>query len=74
VGEGPANNPLPLLTGALRRGRCKQCLVRNPLDWFWTYEHEGLRFLNDLAVPFDCNQAERDLRMVNVQQKPCKAN
>jgi transposase len=69
LGDGLAQNPLPLPVGPPRRGRRKQPPARNLLDRLWTYQHEALRFLDDFAVPFDNNQAERDLRMVKVQQK-----
>jgi transposase len=69
LGEGLAQNPLPPPASTPRRGRRKQSPVRNLLDRLWTYEHEALRFLEDFAVPFDNNQAERDLRMVKIQQK-----
>jgi transposase len=43
--------------------------ARNLLLRFERRREEVLLFLTDLAVPFENNQAERDLRMVKLQQK-----
>jgi transposase len=67
VAQGEATEPPPVRTrasGRARRTPAGQLLVRLRRD-----RDAVLRFLHDLAVPFDNNEAERDVRMMKVEQK-----
>jgi len=65
------DNPPPEISkdDEAKRGIQAQSKARNLLDRLEKYEKEILRFATDLRVPFSNNQAERDLRMITIQQK-----
>ncbi|MDA2987171.1 MAG: transposase [Actinomycetota bacterium] len=67
IGEGNKLNPPPPRTG--NRGRPALGPAGSLLARLATHRADVLRFATDFRVPFDNNQAERDVRMVKLQQK-----
>lgn len=65
--QGLSANPALPATG--KRGRPKHTPAQNLLARFRTYKDAILAFWRDPIIPFDNNQAERDLRMMKLQQK-----
>jgi transposase len=52
-----------------KRGVIRQTPARNLLTRLDRDREDVLRFAHDFCVPFDNNQAERDIRMIKLQQK-----
>jgi transposase len=65
--DGLGINPPPEPTG--KRGRPKRGKAGSLVDRLSERKAATLAFMNDLTVPFDNNQAERDIRMTKVREK-----
>ena len=67
--QAEAAQPRELSPPVKVKGRHKQSAARNLLDRLSKEQDAVLAFVFNLAVPFGNNLAERDLRMIKVQQK-----
>jgi len=68
IEEGRNQNPIKDKPPG-KRGRQKKGKIRSLIERLAKYKAEVCLFINDFSIPFDNNQAERDIRMFKVKQK-----
>ena len=67
IARGHQEHLTPAPTG--KKGRPNLGVAGSLLRRLEVYQDAALRFATDFTVPFDNNQAERDIRMIKLQQK-----
>ena len=68
IGQARKENPLPETTEK-KRGRKKKGKILALVERLANYKDSVCLFIHNFNVPFDNNQAERDLRMIKVKTK-----
>ena len=68
IAQAKRSNPV-FESGEKKRGRKKKGKIRSLVERLATYKESICLFIKNIAVPFDNNQAERDIRMVKTKTK-----